>query len=76
MRLDRNTSLIVGGAAQSTYLVGSAILIPLINRFGRRALLLACSSGLCLCLVMVSILLSLGTDNGAFGATPSYSSID
>ena len=69
MRLNRNTSLIVGGAAQCTYLVGSAIPILLMDRFGRRALLLACSGGFCLCLVMVSILLSLGTDNGAYGAT-------
>ncbi|KAF7193694.1 Sugar transporter STL1 [Pseudocercospora fuligena] len=69
MQLSRNLSLILGGAAQCTYLVGSAIPVLLMDRFGRRALLLACTAGLCLCFVMVAILLSLGTTSGAYGAT-------
>lgn len=39
------------------------------DRFGRRTLLLACTAGLCICFVMVSILLSLGTTSGGYGAT-------
>lgn len=67
--LSRNLSLILGGAAQCAYLVGSAIPVLLMDRFGRRALLLACSFGLCSCFVMVTILLSLGTVRAAYGAT-------
>lgn len=69
MGLDRNLSLILGGCVQCTYLVGSSIPVFLMDRFGRRTLLMVCSAGLLLCFVMVSILLSLGTTNGAYGAT-------
>jgi MFS family permease len=69
MGLSRNLSLILGGAAQCTYLVGSAIPVFLVDRFGRRALLITCSMGLCLCFLMVTILLSLGTVRPAYGAT-------
>lgn len=70
MGLTRNLSLILGGAAQCTYLVGSAIPVLLMDRFGRRALLLSCTVGLCFCFVMVSILLSLeGNRQAAYGAT-------
>ena len=61
MGLSRNLSLILAGCAQCTYLVGSAIPVFLMDRFGRRTLLIACSTGLCFCFVMVTILLSLGT---------------
>ena len=69
MGLSRNLALILAGCAQCTYLVGSAIPVLLIDRFGRRALLMACSAGLCLCFIMVTILLSLGTKSTAYGAT-------
>ncbi|KAF2262137.1 general substrate transporter [Lojkania enalia] len=69
MHLSRNLSLILGGAAQCTYLVGSAIPVLLMDRFGRRTLLMACTAGLCFCFVMVTILLSLGTTGPAYGAT-------
>ncbi|KAF4465013.1 Sugar transporter [Fusarium albosuccineum] len=69
MHLSRNLSLILGGCAQITYLVGSAIPVLLMDRFGRRVLLIACSAGLCFCFVMVTILLSLGSTGAAYGAT-------
>ncbi|BCS23438.1 sugar porter family MFS transporter [Aspergillus puulaauensis] len=69
MGMGRNLSMILGGAIQCTYLVGSAIPVLLMDRFGRRTLLMICSIGLCFCFVMVSILLSLGTTNTAYGAT-------
>ena len=69
MKLSRKTSLLLGGAAQCTYLVGSALPVFVMDRFGRRTLLMACSAGLCFCFVMVTILLSLGTEGPAYGAT-------
>lgn len=69
MGLSRNLSLLLGGGMECTYLVGSAIPILLMDRYGRRTLLIACSIGLCICFIMVSILLSLGTVNAAYGAT-------
>lgn len=69
MKLSRNLSFILGGAAQCTYLVGSAIPVFLIDRFGRRTLLMWCSAGLSFCFVMVTILLSLNTAGSAYGAT-------
>lgn len=69
MGMGRNLAMILGGAIQCTYLVGSAIPVLLMDRFGRRTLLMICSIGLCFCFVMVSILLSLGTTNAAYGAT-------
>ena len=69
MGLGRRLSLILGGCAQCTYLVGSAIPVLLMDRYGRRTLLMVCSAGLCLCFVMVAILLSLGTESAAYGAT-------
>lgn len=67
--LDRNMSLILGGAAQCTYLVGSAIPVLLMDRFGRRVLLMVCSAGLSLCFIVVAILLSTGAAGPAKGAT-------
>ncbi|KAF6806405.1 sugar transporter [Colletotrichum musicola] len=58
MGMTREMSLILGGCAQITYLIGSAIPVLLMDRFGRRVLLMACSAGLSFCFIMVSILLS------------------
>ncbi|KAK1141063.1 hypothetical protein N8T08_009636 [Aspergillus melleus] len=69
MGMDRNLAMILGGCIQCTYLVGSAIPVFLMDRFGRRTLLLISTVGLCFCFVMVSILLSLGQTNAAYGAT-------
>ncbi|KAL2833959.1 general substrate transporter [Aspergillus pseudoustus] len=69
MGMGRNLAMILGGAIQCTYLVGSAIPVLLMDRFGRRTLLMVCSVGLCFCFVMVSILLSLDSTNAAYGAT-------
>lgn len=69
MNLSRNMALILGGCAQCTYLVGSAIPVLLMDRYGRRALLMICSAGLCFCFVMVSILTSIGSTGAAYGAT-------
>lgn len=49
MRLPRDLSLILAGFAQCTFLVGSAIPVLLMNCYGRRSLLMAYSSGLCVC---------------------------
>ena len=67
--MTRNFSLILGGCIQCTYLVGSAIPVLLMDRFGRRLLLMHCSIGLCFCFVMVTILLAVGTRRCAYGAT-------
>ncbi|KAI6869002.1 general substrate transporter [Hortaea werneckii] len=69
MGLTRNLSLILGGCTSLTYLLGSAIPLFVVDRFGRRALLIASAGGLCLCFAMAAILLSLGTTGGAYGAT-------
>lgn len=69
MGMNRNMSMILGGCVQCTYLVGSGIPVLLMDRFGRRTLLIICSAGLCLCFVMVSILLSLERMDAAYGAT-------
>ncbi|ORY69994.1 general substrate transporter [Pseudomassariella vexata] len=68
VNLDRHMSLILGGCAQCTFLVGSAIPVLLMDRFGRRSLLMACSAGLCLCFVAVSILLSTGEQGPAYAS--------
>ncbi|RAL07042.1 sugar porter family MFS transporter [Aspergillus homomorphus CBS 101889] len=69
MGMSRNLSMLLGGGMQCTYLVGSAIPVFLMDRFGRRTLLMVCSAGLCLCFVMVTILLSLDRTDCAYGAT-------
>ncbi|KAF6795453.1 sugar transporter [Colletotrichum sojae] len=58
MGMTREMSLILGGCAQITYLIGSAIPVLLMDRFGLRVLLMACSAGLSFRFIMVSILLS------------------
>lgn len=68
MNLSRNTSLILGGCTSLTYLVGSIIPLFTIDKFGRRSLLMFSSTGLCICFVIVSILLSNQTLPRAHGA--------
>lgn len=68
MGMDRELALILGGCAQITYLVGSAIPVFLMDRFGRRVLLMWCSAGLSYCFVMVTILLTRGSSGAASGA--------
>lgn len=68
MRLSRDLSLILAGCAQCTFLVGSAIPVFLMDRYGRRSLLMACSAGLCVCFVMVAILLSTDATGPAYAA--------
>lgn len=68
MGVSRNTSLILGGCTSLTYLVGSIIPLFTIERFGRRTLLMFSSTGLCMCFVIVSILLSNLTMPRAYGA--------
>lgn len=71
MRLSRNLSLILGGCTQIAYLFGSAIPLFVMDRYGRRNLLMFSVGGLFLCMLMDSIL--LGAGNGAkapaYGAT-------
>lgn len=69
MNLSRNTSLILGGCTSIVYLVGSFIPLWSMDRFGRRASLMTSASGLSFCFVMVSILLSIGSQSCAYGAT-------
>jgi sugar porter (SP) family MFS transporter len=68
MGLSRNLSLILGGCTQIAYLFGSAIPLFVMDRYGRRNLLMFSVGGLFLCMLMVSIL--LGAGNGAKG--PAY----
>jgi MFS family permease len=68
MGLSRNLSLILGGCTQIAYLFGSAIPLFVMDRYGRRNLLMFSVGRLFLCMLMVSIL--LGAGNGAKG--PAY----
>ena len=69
MKLSRKLSLILGGCTEVTYLIGPALPLAVMDRFGRRNLLMISSAGLCLCFIMVSILLSIGSKGPAYGAT-------
>lgn len=69
MGLSRNLSLILGGATSMTYLIGSAIPLWCMDRFGRGPLLMLSASGLCMCFSIAAILLGLGGEQRAHGAT-------
>jgi MFS family permease len=69
MGLTRNLSLILGGCTSLTYLIGSALPLFVVDRFGRRTLLMFSAAGLCMCFTLAAILLSINTRGGAYGAT-------
>lgn len=69
MNLSRQLSLLLGGAAMCTYLLGSILPLFLIDRYGRRVLFMVCSAGLSLCFTMVTVMLWLGTTLSGYGAT-------
>ncbi|CDK28664.1 unnamed protein product [Kuraishia capsulata CBS 1993] len=69
MGMDRITSLIMAGCTEIVYLIGSLIPLWCVEKFGRRNLLIASSAGLSFCFIMVSILLSIGTERCAIGAS-------
>ncbi|ANZ73681.1 BA75_01530T0 [Komagataella pastoris] len=68
MGFDNQMSMILGGCTSITYLVGSVLPVFLVDRFGRRTLLMASASGLCFCFMMVSILLSTEIQAAAYAA--------
>ncbi|KAF8575724.1 general substrate transporter [Ramaria rubella] len=69
MGLSRNLSLLLGGFTALTYLAASFIPLWTVDRYGRRVLLMTSATGLSLCFILASILLSIGTRPTAFGAT-------
>ncbi|KAH9888029.1 general substrate transporter [Cubamyces lactineus] len=69
MGLSRNLSLILGGFTSVTYMIASFIPLWTVDRYGRRVLLMTSATGLSLCFVIASILLSIGTKGAAYGAT-------
>lgn len=69
MGLSRNLSLLLGGGTACTYMVASFIPLWTVDRFGRRPLLMISAAGQSLCFIIVSILLSTGSTNAAYGAT-------
>lgn len=69
MNMSRNMSMILGGCTSLAYLVGSGIPLFLMDRYGRRILLMVSAGGLSLCFVMAAILLSLQKLQAAYGAT-------
>ncbi|KIJ53831.1 hypothetical protein M422DRAFT_73963 [Sphaerobolus stellatus SS14] len=69
MGLSRQLSLILGGITAIMFLIGSIIPIGIIDRYGRRPLLMWSSTGLSFCFAMTAILLSVNTRSAAFGAT-------
>ncbi|KAI0717065.1 general substrate transporter [Earliella scabrosa] len=69
MGLSRNLSLILGGFTAVTYMFASFIPLWTVDRYGRRMLLMTSATGLSLCFIIASILLSIGTKGAAYGAT-------
>lgn len=58
-------ALLVGGGASLTYFLGSWLPLLLVDKYGRRFLLIVCSIGLALCFTIVSVLLSFQTGSTA-----------
>ncbi len=68
MHVSRNASLLLGGGTSLTYLLGSVLPLFLIDRFGRRTLLMVSSAGQTMCFSLAAILLSCNTLRTACGA--------
>lgn len=66
MGISRNLSLILGGCTSLTYLVGSIIPVFLVDRLGRRNLLIISSMGLASCFCIAAGLLSSGNLTAAY----------
>ncbi|PIL23206.1 MFS general substrate transporter [Ganoderma sinense ZZ0214-1] len=69
MGLSRNLSLLLGGFTAVTYMFASFIPLWTVDRYGRRVLLMTSATGLSVCFILASILLSVGTKSAAYGAT-------
>ncbi|EGO02899.1 hypothetical protein SERLA73DRAFT_165828 [Serpula lacrymans var. lacrymans S7.3] len=69
MGLSRDLSLILGGCTAITYMLASFIPLWTVDRYGRRFLLMVSATGLSLCFIITSILLSTGSRPAAYGAT-------
>ncbi|KAI1785949.1 general substrate transporter [Ganoderma leucocontextum] len=69
MGLSRNLSLLLGGFTAVTYMFASFIPLWTVDRYGRRFLLMTSATGLSVCYILASILLSRGTKGAAYGAT-------
>ncbi|KAF9026616.1 MFS general substrate transporter [Hymenopellis radicata] len=69
MGLSRNLSLILGGCTSITYMFASFIPLWTVDRFGRRPLLMISATGLSICFIIASILLSTGSKPAAYSAT-------
>lgn len=61
--------MILSGCTSLAYLVGAALPLLVIDRYGRRPLLMVSGAGLALCFAMVAILLSFNQIEKAYGAT-------
>lgn len=67
--MSRNMSMILSGCTSLAYLVGAALPLLVMDRYGRRPLLMISGTGLALCFAMVAILLSFDRVQTAYGAT-------
>lgn len=61
--------MILSGCTSLAYLVGSALPLLMMDKFGRRVLLIVSAAGLSFCFMMVAILLSFNKVQDAYGAT-------
>ncbi|KAK9854854.1 hypothetical protein MYU51_003045 [Penicillium brevicompactum] len=69
LHMSRNMSIILSGCTSLAYLVGSALPLLMMDKFGRRVLLIVSAAGLSFCFMMVAILLSFNKVQDAYGAT-------
>ncbi|CAI7602313.1 unnamed protein product [Penicillium bialowiezense] len=69
LHMSRNMSMILSGCTSLAYLVGSALPLLMMDKFGRRVLLIVSAAGLSFCFMMVAILLSFDKTQDAYGAT-------
>ncbi|KAJ5354927.1 hypothetical protein N7541_005971 [Penicillium brevicompactum] len=69
LHMSRDMSMILSGCTSLAYLVGSALPLLMMDKFGRRVLLIVSAAGLSFCFMMVAILLSFNEVQDAYGAT-------